>query len=243
MKMRSNLDFPIAPERIAPKRPNASNRKLTNLVSAFSALLLSACTAVEVDSKPNEHNQAMQTNTSNYIVDEHVISLTTTFSVTKDGAEAGEIVKKIISLTPTYTYSNKDGDCLAVARRALISIGNEVDVKDCSGKELAVIHENIIKTLFGAGIKTSYRINGPDGTEIGSSVGTKFMATSFDITDANGTAAMHAKRPMINFTGDTWRITIEDTAIDTRALILLVAFKTDADNERKKEEKDIKNER
>ena len=67
---------------------------------------------------------------------------------------------------------------------------------------------------------------------LASSVGTKFLATSFDVKDSDGSSAMHANRPMLNIGGDKWTMTVEDSKVDERVFVLLVSFKTDADNER-----------
>lgn len=166
-----------------------------------------------------------------YVVSEHAISLTTTFSVEKSGKNVGEVVKKIISMSPSYTYSDANGHCLAKGRRAIFSWGNEVDVNDCDGHQMAKIKENIIEGILGFGIKTSYRIIDSSGQAVATSEKTDFMSTNFDVSNKDGTTAMHAERPMINMGGDTWTMTVSRSPVDDRVFVLLVAFKTDADNE------------
>ncbi len=238
-----------APQKMRP----AENAEIQNkLIAVFSALLLSACGPVEenprpiakkpaivvphVAAKPEQEKEAVPAvaapKKTSYVVDEHLFGITTTFSVAKNGKPNGEVVKTMFSLAPTYTYSDNAGECLAVGRRAMMSWGNKVSVTDCGGNDLATIHENVAETFFGAGFKTSYRITGKDDQELASSVGTKFLTTSFVVTDADGSGAMHANRPMINFGTDKWTMTVEDSPVDERVFVLLVSFKTDADNER-----------
>ncbi len=236
--------------KVTRKVENAASKN--KLTAVFSALLLSACEPAEesprqapinleradpiVSDSPKQVKipdvETVPVKSTSYVVDEHLLSLTTTFSVAKNGKPNGEVVKTIFSLTPTYTYSNNAGECLAIGRRAMMSWGNKVNVTDCGGKDLATIHENVAETFFGAGFKTSYRITGEGDQVLASSVGTKFLATSFDVKDSDGSSAMHANRPMLNIGGDKWTMTVEDSKVDERVFVLLVSFKTDADNER-----------
>ncbi len=185
------------------------------IILMFSSLAYAVCSEPAL---PNELS-----------VTERLISMTTTFTVKSGSKGFGNVRRKLISMTPRYDWFDADGNKVATGRRAIISLGAKVDVFDCEGKKIGTIQEKILKSLFG--VYSVYSIRNEEGREIAKSRKVDFGSTSFTIIKG-GRKVAKLNRPWVRIR-DQWNVKILDhRAVDSRLLIMLGVFKTDADNNR-----------
>ena len=167
-------------------------------------------------------------------VREHVIALTDTFSLKAGGQTYGRVTQKLISLTKSFTFTDAAGTCIAQARQRILSWGSHVDVTDCSGAKVGAIKEQVFKSLFK--IHTTYSILDASDREIAISEKVDWISTSVTLTKPNGGLIATLKRPWLNILADSWTVKVSDkTAVDPRLIVMIAAYKTSVDNDRRAE--------
>lgn len=163
---------------------------------------------------------------SSAAVKEKLISLVSTFSVESEHGELGMIKKKVISAASQYYWKDSGGETIATARRKLLSFGTEITVYNCKGSKIGSIEEEVLKSLIK--VKTVYKIKDHRGHEVATSKKLDLGATSMTVS-RDGEKLAKLKLPFVRIK-DNWEIQVYDNnVIDSRILIMLGVFKTDAD--------------
>jgi uncharacterized protein YxjI len=172
-------------------------------------------------------------------VHERIISLTDTFDLKAGGAKFGTITEKFFSLTKAFTYVDAKDACAGKARARLLSWGTYIDVTDCSDRPIGAIKENVLKSWFKTW--TTYSILDAQGREIASSEKVEWISTDLTIRRPDGRTIATLHRPWLNVLSDNWSVKIADhAAVDSRIIVLIAAYKTSVDNDRRAEEDDKK---
>lgn len=161
-------------------------------------------------------------------------SITDTLDVEVNGEDQGSVSEHIFQVTRHLTWTDGSGNKRATGSIAIISIGTDINVVDGSGNPVGSIQERIFsrwgKTWSG------YNITDASGKVIASSDKSEWMGTRITITANDGTKVAVLDRPWLNPISDTWAIKVlKKGAIDERMLVMIAAFKTIADNDKKPE--------
>jgi len=168
-------------------------------------------------------------------VHERVIALTDTFDLKAGGATIGTITEKFFSLTKAFTYVDASGACVAKARARLLSWGTYIDVTDCSDRPVGAIKENVLKSLFK--VYTTYSILDGQNREAATSEKVEWVSTNLVMRRPDGATIAELHRPWLNVLSDNWTVKIRDhAAVDSRLIVLIAAYKTSVDNDRRAEE-------
>ena len=172
---------------------------------------------------------------SEFTIHERVISLTDTFDL-KDGKKTmGTITEKFFSMTKSFKYVDAAGVCVAEARARFFSWGTHVDVTDCQGRKVGAIKENVLKSFFK--VYTTYSILDGSDKEIATSEKVEWISTDVALTSRQGRAIAALHRPWLNFLSDNWTVKVSDpNACDSRLIVMIAAYKTSVDNDRRREE-------
>lgn len=155
-------------------------------------------------------------------------------------ADLGLVMERTFRLTTTFDYVDHNKQKIATARKRALSIGTAIDVFDCENKKIGTIQENVVSSLFGGGIYTTYEIYDAEGKKVATSEKVQWGNTTFDIKGEAGKSEVVMTRPWTSsLTGiDNWNITInKDSKIDPRIFVMIPAFKTAGDTERRAAEK------
>ncbi|MFP5386489.1 MAG: hypothetical protein ACLGHN_10450 [Bacteriovoracia bacterium] len=172
---------------------------------------------------------------SNFKAKEALISIGTDVILFENKTRIGDIQERTLRLTPTFDLYNIDGKKVAQARQKILSLGSTIEVKDCEGKLIGTVRENIFKSFFST--YSNYDVLDASGKIIATSEKVELLATQLIVKSKKGELLMTIKRPMINVLTDTWTVNIvKKDAIDPRIMTMMPAFKTSADNRRREEE-------
>ena len=172
-----------------------------------------------------------------FTIKERVLSFTDTFDIVSDGKKLGVISQKLISLTRSFKYKDADGNLVAEARARVFSWGTHVDVTDNLGNPIGGFKEQVTKSFFK--VYTAYSILDAQGREIALSEKTDWLGTKIAISDPQGRRIAAIERPWINFFSDHWNAQVYDPkAVDSRVMVMIAAYKTSVDNERRREARD-----
>jgi uncharacterized protein YxjI len=166
---------------------------------------------------------------SKFKLKEQFFSFTTKLNLSGEGRPLGYVREKIISLTTSFDYYNEKDQLIAKASKAMFSWGSKLEVFDCDGKKIGSIQEEIFASLFS--ISTTYTIYNSLDKELAKSIKTEIAATNFKIKNKDEQIA-ELHRPWFNIT-DSWSVEIKKPILDSRLLVMIGAFKTASDNERK----------
>jgi uncharacterized protein YxjI len=182
-----------------------------------------------------------------FTVHEEIISVrkvlldTDTFDLKGGSGQFGKIIEKFLTLTKDFTYVDASGQCVAKSRARLISWGTHVDVSDCAGRPIGAFQEHVLRSLFK--VNTVYSILDGQGKEIATSEKVEWISTSLTLRRPDGSVIAELHRPWLNILSDNWDIKIRDhAAVDARVIVLIAAYKTSVDNDRR-EEQDAKDEK
>jgi uncharacterized protein YxjI len=170
-------------------------------------------------------------------IDEKVLSWTTSFRLRDESKQhaLGEITKKLFSWTTTFTYKDASGNVVALAHAKLFSWGTQIVVEDEAGRKIGTIKENVLKSLFK--VHTVYSILDGADKEVAVSEKTDWITTNFEIHDKNGRLVAKMHRGFFNVFADHWDVQLGDSgAVDSRVTVMIAAYKTDVDNQRRAEE-------
>lgn len=169
---------------------------------------------------------------SEFNLKEQVVSWTTTLAMTGPSGESyGNLKKQLFSWGTEFDYTNENGTHAGKANAAVFSWGHQIDVKDCQGNSIGGIKEDILKSWFS--VQTLYTLTNAAGEKIAESGKFDLGATDFTIKDNQGSQVASLHRPWINFLGDEWNVKVTNPeAVDPLMLVMIGAFKTDADNKK-----------
>ena len=166
---------------------------------------------------------------------EKIISLTNSFTIKKDGKKLGDITEKIFSWTRTFDYKDAGGTLVAKAHEKFFSWGVQIIVEDAAGNKIGEIKENILKSFFK--VVTEYSILDASGREVLKSKKTDWISTDFELFDPSGKLVATMHRPWLNVFSDHWSVEVKDKkAVDSRVMVMIAAYKTAVDNDRRAEE-------
>lgn len=173
---------------------------------------------------------------SEFTIRERIVSLTDTFDLKAGGKDLGEIDEKLISLTKSFTLTAPGGACVAKARSRFMSWGTYIDVTDCSGAKIGVIKEQVLKSLFK--VHTTYAILDAADREAAVSTKVDWICTSVTLRRPGGAEVATLDRRWLNILSDSWTVRIQDAAaVDPRLIVMIAAYKTSVDNDRRSEKK------
>jgi uncharacterized protein YxjI len=171
-----------------------------------------------------------------FTIKERVLSFTDTFDIVSSGKKLGVISQKILSLTRSFKYKDADGNLVAEARSRILSWGTHIDVTDDLGQPIGGIKEQVFKSFFK--VYTVYSILDAQGQEIATSEKVDWLGTKVTLSDHQGRQIATLQRPWINIFSDHWDAKVYDPkAVDSRVMVMIAAYKTSVDNDRRAEER------
>jgi len=174
-----------------------------------------------------------------FSIRERFFSLTDSFDLKdSEGKRFGRVSEKLISLTKSFTYKDADGKKLARARAKFFALGSTVVVEDGEGRRIGTINEDVIKSLFK--VYTHYRILDAQDNVVASSEKLEALSTVVLLRDNSGRIVAELRRGftqnLLRLT-DRWDVRIyESDSVDPRLLVMIAAYKTSVDNDRRKEQ-------
>ncbi|MBI5202249.1 MAG: hypothetical protein HY925_11725 [Elusimicrobia bacterium] len=150
----------------------------------------------------------------------------------------GKITERFWSLSKAFYWDDAQGKRVAEARARILALGSTVDVTDGAGVKIGQVKEEILKSLFK--VWTTYEIKDANGRKIASSEKIELFSTEVTLKGPDGRSIALLRRGfkenLFRFT-DRWDITVyEPGKIDSRMLVMICAFKTSVDNDRRAEE-------
>lgn len=200
----------------------------------LAAVLLSATAqaGAPIPALPPAAAQPAFTVPNEFKIRERVISLTDTFDLKDGDKDFGKITQKLISLTKSFTLTAPDGACVAKARARILSWGTYIDVADCADKKIGGIKEEVFKSLFK--VHTTYAILNAAEAQVAVSTKVDWISTSVTLTKPGGGAVASLDRRWLNVFSDSWTVKIQDpAAVDARLVVMIAAYKTSVDNDRR----------
>jgi len=188
----------------------------------------------------NTDGKAARSLPNSFTVDERVFfKWGETFDINGDGVKYGTVKEKMIKVTPTFYYDDNSGARSATASVAMFTWGTQIDVVDGQGRTIGTIKEELFTSMFKTW--TTYKILDANGNQVAESQKTEWFSTNFELKANDGHVVAEVHRNYWNWTGDTWTVTISDaTTVDPRVEVMIAAFKTHADNAKKKADDDKK---
>ncbi len=168
-----------------------------------------------------------------FTVKERVIfKVKNSFDVEGDGANHGKVYEHLVQLTRSFTFEDKDGATVATASLSAFSWGTQINIVDGNGKTIGTIKEEVFSSLVSNW--NTYKVLDASGKVVAYSKKSEFFATNITLENTSGKVVAELHRGAINWTGDSWSVTIKDrSAIDARILPFIAAYKTVSDNEKK----------
>ncbi|MCX5790156.1 MAG: hypothetical protein NTX64_16860 [Elusimicrobia bacterium] len=169
---------------------------------------------------------------------ERFFAFTDTFDIKADGATLGTIRERLISFTKSFTYTDAGKNKVAEARARFFALGATVDVTDGAGRKIGTIKEDILKSLFK--VYTQYQILDAAGKPIATSEKVEWLSTEIVLRDPAGRVVAEVRRGfkenLLRLT-DRWDVSIRaPKAIDSRLVVMIAAYKSSVDNDRRKEQ-------
>jgi uncharacterized protein YxjI len=169
-----------------------------------------------------------------FTIRERFFSLTDAFDLKSGDQKLGTLTEKFFSLTKSFRYTDSSGRCAAKARARFFSWGTRIDVADCQGHKIGSIKENVLKSLLK--VYTVYSILDAHGREIAKSRKTEWISTDVVLRRENGGLIAKLHRPWLNLLADKWTVSVQDpSALDSRLIVMIAAYKTSVDNDRRRE--------
>jgi uncharacterized protein YxjI len=189
---------------------------------------------------------------------ERFFALRNRFKLWKDGRKLGEVVETwgsylmsgvFDSWPKTFTLYGPGGEVLARADAKILALSATMDVDDPSGARIGTIKESLSRKiadalLFGGklhGVYTRYHVLDPFGDIVAESAKVQILSTEFSLYDGHGREAASVRRSLLrNFyrLTDRWDVIVRDhSVVDTRLAVMIAAYKSSMDNERRKQGK------
>lgn len=160
-------------------------------------------------------------------LEEHVLSLTTTFDVTSNGKIVGKIEADFISLTPSFKLYDNSKKLLAYASTDFISLSTTISIYNANKVKIGVIKHEVFEGLFS--FENSYSIS--DGTNKRVATSKKLAMTSSIRLIENNVNTVYIYRDYSLF-GDVWNIESNNTKVSNLILVFIPAFKTYYDGQK-----------
>lgn len=169
-----------------------------------------------------------------FVVNERALSWTTTFDLEASPAQ-GKVTKKFWSMADQYEWTAPNGSVVAVGRKQIFSWGNAIDVRGAQGEYVGQIKEQVFKSMWTK-TYSCYSILNAQGQQVATSEKLDWFGTDITLWGGRGQRIATVCRPWVNFMGDKWKVEILDPqAVDSRIIVMVGVFKTDADNIRRSE--------
>lgn len=163
------------------------------------------------------------------IIHERYFCLTTTFDVYAENGSHGKIVKKFLSLTPQYTYKDRQDNVIAKATAHFFSWGVTADVVDGQEQKIGTIEEKVF-TLSPCEFRIINKNN-----QIVATARMNFWRTHFLIKDMQGNQIALLRRPLLRFYVNKWNLYIIDDSyikeneLDPRLLMMCAVYRVDSE--------------
>lgn len=191
------------------------------LIMAVGGALTSCSGSKEIQALPNH-----------FELSERVLfKRKTSFSVEADGKSYGNVSEAVIPVPRTLLLLDNNGATTASASVAILSWGTEINVDDGSGHRIGTIKEEVISSMLKTW--TTYRILDAAGNQIAESHKTEFIDTDITLNAPDGKVMATMHRGWFTKFGDSWTVDVKDPRIDPRLALMIAAFKTAADNDKK----------
>jgi uncharacterized protein YxjI len=169
---------------------------------------------------------------SNFTAEGEFFTIGTDMNLVSGKKPVGSIKQRMLNFNKTFDLLDERGQKVAQAKDQFFSFGSTSEVFDCNGKLIGTIKEEVFQSLFRP--MTLYKILDAKGNEIATSEKLESFSTYFTIKNKQGQEVAEMRRPFINWFSDKWEINIQNSnGIDPRILVMIPAFKTAADAERK----------
>ncbi len=174
---------------------------------------------------------------STFSLYEKLITITDALELKSGKTSFGKISQRFFALTKRFDWDDAQGNRVAEARAVFFALGSTVDVTDGAGNKIGTIKEEILKSLFK--VWTTYRILDASGKQVASSEKVEWLSTEITLKgpDGRGVALLRRgfKENFFRLT-DRWDVTVYDAAaVDSRMLVMIAAYKTSVDNDRRRE--------
>ena len=160
-------------------------------------------------------------------INQHWISLTTSFDIESKTQKMGTLYRKFLSLFLTYEFYDSADNNLALATARFFSFTAHFDIYDAKGAFIGMADEKFL-TLF-----PTFEIYGSDKTTKLAYASMNFWGTTFTIYDPQTDQEMATMyRPYFRLKND-WTINITNRAlfnqrdIDPKVLLTVLAFQGD----------------
>jgi uncharacterized protein YxjI len=159
----------------------------------------------------------------------------TSFEIRSGSQKLGKVEQKVLSWTRSFNYYDAQGSLLATARQAAFSWGVQVDIFDCNQKKIGTLKENLLKSWLK--VETTYDILDAAGVKVATSEKQDWITTDFYLRDTGGRLVAELHRPWNTLFGESWKVTIHySQALDPRLYIMVGAYKTSVDKERREQQ-------
>lgn len=169
-----------------------------------------------------------------FVVNERMLSWTTSFDL-EAAPSLGKVTKKFWSMADQYEWTAPNGSLVAVGRKQVFSWGNTIDVRGAQGEYVGQIKEQVFKSMWTK-TYSSYAIFNSQGQQVATSEKLDWFGTDITLWDGRGQRIATVCRPWVNFMGDKWKVEIQNPqVVDSRIIVMVGVFKTDADNQRRSE--------
>lgn len=163
------------------------------------------------------------------------VGLVTSFNIiSQQGEKLGKISREIINLTTRFNLKNLEGDLVAYGENKLLSFGTVTNFYDCNGDRIGKLGEEIFKSMFQ--VYTSYKLYDEHDYHIATSKKVEFILSTFSLYNSDTDEEVVEINQRWHPLKDNWSVHIKDDyAIDSRIALLIPAFKSQANHNRKNE--------
>lgn len=149
----------------------------------------------------------------------------TSLQVNANGQKYGDVTRQG-SLWTTFHYADTAGNVRAKAWISNAGWGKKVEVKDGSDNAIGTLKKEYWQSGFGS---TVYTVLDGAGREIAKSEKVDWFTTTITLKDLAGRVVAELNRPS-RALGDSWTVKVMvPNVVDHRVLIMIAAFKTNAD--------------
>ncbi|HBL17263.1 MAG TPA: hypothetical protein DD417_11100 [Elusimicrobia bacterium] len=214
-------------------------------VAGFQAGPLAEASPAADQAAPPRADAPVFTLPASFTMVEKFFALTDTLTLKAGGRTLGKVSAKFIALTKSFRLTDASDNLVAEARARFFALGSTVDVTDAQGNRIGTIKERILKSLFK--VYTNYSVLDASGREVAKSEKLDWLSTEFTLRTPSGAVVAQIRR---DFMGNLFRVTDkwdatvrEPKAVDPRLLVMIAAYKTSVDNDRRREEASKKSKR
>lgn len=147
----------------------------------------------------------------------------------------GRVTERFWAWSKSFYYDDAQGRRVAEARARILALGSTVDVTDGAGNKIGTIKEEILKSLLK--VWTTYKLLDANDRQVASSEKVELFSTEITLKAPDGRSIALLRRGfkenLLRFT-DRWDVSVyEPGRIDSRLLVMITAFKTSVDNDRR----------